>query len=77
MTMTRLSLKQIHDLSYDALRQCGASELQAGVVAQELMDAAMRCAPSTRPKGWMSLRRYWIKSQHFASHRHLLIGVKQ
>lgn len=39
MTMTRLSLKQIHDLSYDALRQCGASELQAGVVAQELMDA--------------------------------------
>ncbi|PID46730.1 MAG: lactate dehydrogenase [Proteobacteria bacterium] len=39
MTTVRLTLQQIHDLSYDALRKCGASELQAGVVAQELMDA--------------------------------------
>jgi len=39
MTTTRLTLQQIHDLSYDALRKCGASELQAGVVALELMDA--------------------------------------
>ena len=39
MTAVRLTLQQIHDLSYDALRRCGASELQAGVVALELMDA--------------------------------------
>lgn len=37
--MPTLTLQEIHDLSYDALRRCGASELHAGVVAQELMDA--------------------------------------
>ncbi len=37
--MPRLTLPEIQSLCYTALRNCGASELQATAVAQELMDA--------------------------------------
>jgi len=39
MSSQTLILQQIYDLCYQALRNCGASELQAEAVAQELMDA--------------------------------------
>nr|CAA6829209.1 MAG: Lactate dehydrogenase [uncultured Thiotrichaceae bacterium] len=39
MSSQPLTLQQIYDLCYQALRNCGASELQAEAVAQELMDA--------------------------------------
>lgn len=39
MSTTILTLQQIYDLCYSALRNCGASERQAGAAALELMDA--------------------------------------
>ena len=38
-TMTKLTLQDIKELSYSRLRDCGASEQQAEVVALEVMDA--------------------------------------
>ena len=39
--MPQMSLEQVESLCYDALKRAGASDAQAAIVAEELMDKSI------------------------------------